>query len=358
MHSVERNIVGDAPRGRKNKTPEWWVFGRPVVSLVLYIANRLHWWVVGLLLLYIFSGITVVQPDQVGLVYRFGQLRHAGTAQAVVPPGILFAFPKPIDTVQFVSVQKVYQREITGLHYTSAQKQGIPITFLSTSSLDPEKTGYVLTGDGNIIHVSLLVNYQITNPIQYSTEIDRIDDCIDNIVQSAVIEVVGSRAVDGVLSTEREEVMRSVGALVRDDFQRFGLGIQLVSLEIQDLSPPYQVKEDFTEVQTADIEAKTKLQQAGEYRAAEIPKAQSAYNSEVAKAHSYAKQILSQARANTDVFLQIQREYTENPTVVHRRLLQEKLESTMQKAGGVQFIPPPLQNRYTEGFHIEIGKKQ
>ena len=115
-----------------------------------------------------------------------------------------------------------------------------------------------------------------------------------------------------------------------------------MSLEMVDLVPPYQIKDEFNAVQTSSIEAQTSIQEAEEYRSAQLPKAQTTYNREVSKASSAATQTLATAKAEASVFEQLALEAKESSRVVYRRLLQERLEVIGKSAGDIRFVPPPL----------------
>ena len=143
---------------RRRSQSELALLFAPLLALLRFGMTRLHWWLSILGLLYMGSGMTTVQPDEVALVLRFGELRNKGTAQAVHQPGFLFALPKPIDEVRRIKIKKVFQQKIKGLHFTAMQREGQPLTFLSSSSIDPERVGYALTGDGNVVHLSFLAN--------------------------------------------------------------------------------------------------------------------------------------------------------------------------------------------------------
>ena len=124
-----------------------------------------------LFVLYLGSGITIVQPDEVAVVYRFGQLRNAGTAQAVAQPGMLLALPKPLERVERIPVQKVFEQKVEGLHFRAVGQ----MTVLSSSTLNPEKVGYALTGDGNE-NVSF---HEPSNddPVLYATQLQILNRC-------------------------------------------------------------------------------------------------------------------------------------------------------------------------------------
>jgi len=88
---------------------------QPLVALLAGILGRLHLWVVVMILLYLGSGITIVGPDEVALVERFGRIAGRGTAAATHGPGMLFALPRPFDQVLRVNVKRVYEAEVATL---------------------------------------------------------------------------------------------------------------------------------------------------------------------------------------------------------------------------------------------------
>ncbi len=347
------NIDSIPLKPRTQKQSEWSVFLAPVLGGVRWFVSRLSWWLVGMFVLYTVSGITIVQPDQVAVVYRWGQLRNAGTAQAIAKPGMLLALPKPFERVETIPVQKVFEQKIEGLHFRSVGQ----MTFLSSATLDPEKVGYALTGDGNVVHVSFSLNYQIVDPLVYLTEIENVEPMLDHIIRSIALQEIAQRPVDSILSDGRETMVQTISAKASVELERLGLGIQIVSLEMQDLVPPYQIKDEFSAVQTASIEAETSIQEAEEYRAQQLPKAQTTYNREISKARSEATQRLATAKAEASVFTQLALEARESPQVVYRRLLQERLETIGKNAGDIRFVPPPLGARYPEGYRILLERE-
>jgi membrane protease subunit HflK len=228
------------------------------------------------------------------------------------------------------------------------------MTFLQSSTLNPEKVGYVLTGDGNVVHVSFGLNYQISDPVLFATQIEEVEKGLDHLVRSVALSSMASRTVDTILSDGREALVKEISQTVQNRLDTLSLGVRVVSLEIQDLVPPYQVKDEFNAVQTASIEAKTKQQEAEEYRAQQIPRAETTYKKEVSRAKSGRSTALAKARAESQIFEQLVLEAQRNPIVVRRRLLQEKLEQIGENAGKVRFVPPPVGARYPEGFRIVL----
>ena len=101
--------------------------------------QRMHWWVAVMVVLYAFSGVTIVRSDEVAVVLRWGRLVGATPALQEHGPGLLFAFPRPIDRVVRVPVKHVSEITVTTLASTSSDAE--------STTLDPLREGYALTGD-------------------------------------------------------------------------------------------------------------------------------------------------------------------------------------------------------------------
>ncbi len=130
----------------------------PTVFQGLQAGLRMFRWVMLLLfVLFWFSGIQEVDPDQVGLLLRFGKLQGT-TGRQVHEPGLLLALPYPIDRVLQVPAKQegeVVIKEVwKGIEQTEAQDR-----------IDPVLEGYCLTGDQNIVQAQVVVKYRISDPV-------------------------------------------------------------------------------------------------------------------------------------------------------------------------------------------------
>ena len=61
------------------------------------------------------SGITVIKPDEVAVILRWGRLVGDTPALQEHGPGLLFAFPRPVDRVVRVQVKHVWEVPVTTL---------------------------------------------------------------------------------------------------------------------------------------------------------------------------------------------------------------------------------------------------
>ncbi|MEM1155497.1 MAG: SPFH domain-containing protein, partial [Pseudomonadota bacterium] len=208
---------GQRPRGRgATQSSEITNFLSPAMR----VAARGWRWAPFLLLLlgltYALSGLTFVGANQAGIVLRFGAVTRSNGAPIIHPPGLLFALPKPFDTVVKVNVDRVSTITIDDLAPPSWRgriSDGSDDTQEEpTGSLDPERYGYVLTGDRNILHTQIIVRYQIGNPIDYSLLATDRTEFIRTALLASTIRVTGQARLDDLLGGQRDLFSQAVAA--------------------------------------------------------------------------------------------------------------------------------------------------
>ena len=311
-------------------------FFSPLLLLGFWLIRALPVWVCLLLALYLTSNIQIVPADQRALVFRFGALVHQGTPQAEQGPGLMFAFPAPIDSVELFSPQKVRTLEVQELHLPKD-----PARAFSTKTLDPEQVGYILTADQNLLHVRLSVQYQISSAEDYFVNYDSPQAIMRSVVLASTSLEAGKRSIDDILTDGRDQWVRAIhkSSQARMDSQE--LGVKIISLEIMDLQVPSAVRSDFQAVQSAVVDAQTLEQEANAYRAEQIPKAKTWGNNEINGARSDALLLLSNARSENKAFVSL---ITDNPKLLRTRIYRERLKAIFEDIGSVRFVPPPTKN--------------
>jgi modulator of FtsH protease HflK len=328
----------------------------PATQGLLWTVERLHWWLGVLLVAYLTSGITFVQPDEVAVVYRFGRLVGDG-AGAVQAPGVLIALPRPMDRVVRVPAAKVFETELRELHFSQTEDKASRYLVTSRTTLDPERVGYVVTGDQNIVHVAMVARWQVSDPIAWSQAVEAPEDLLRTAVLASTVNTMGALAVDGVLADGRQTMVDDVTRQAQARLDGWGAGVSLVSLELLELGPPQQVREAFREVQTTAIEAETRVKAAREYREVQVPKARTDARRKTREAEAGAVELTQRARSESHAFLALLAEYQRDPVVVRERLYREGIESVLDDAGAVDFVPPPAGPRYS-GTRITVDLRR
>ena len=331
-----------APRGRPTG---------PTKPFIDTLFQGLRWVFPGLVLAYLLSGVTVVRSDEVALVLRFGALA-GGPAAAQRQPGLHYVFPRPIDEVVRVKVKRVYEVEINDLHARGRAGRSSP------KSIDPTLQGYTLTGDQNIIQVDLVARFQIEDPVAFALQQSDPEAVLRSSVKAAAVRTMGELEVDGVLSEGRSQFISTVLQRAQVRLQSAQAGIDLVSIEVTDLSPPEQVQSDFEEVQNAFIDLRTKVTEAKRQREQSLPRAQAERDQELRDAEVFATELLARANGDTAAWRSLYAEYQSQPKVLRQRLYLETVERALPSVASLRFVPPPQGRRYpAESFRISISPR-
>ena len=319
--------------------------GAPVARLLDGAWQRMHWWVAIMLLLYALSGITIVKPDEVAVILRWGRLVGNTPALQAHGSGLLFSFPRPVDRVVRVPVKHVFEVTVSTL---AAISNGD-----SPNTLNPLTQGYALTGDHNIVHAAMVARYRVRDPALWAFYGPKAEDVLRVEVTAAMVRSLGEMGVDRVLSDGRKNLIATANRRAQAGLDACFSGLELSSLELTSLSPPLFLTSDFDAVQSAFIGAETKRREAQAYVETVIPRARASADAASQSARGTADSDLATARGAAEAFLALNREYLANSRVMRERLYRDAVERAIGGAGMVRWVPPPDGAKYN-GFRITI----
>jgi membrane protease subunit HflK len=312
--------------------------------------QHMHWWIAIMAVLYVLSGITVVKPDQVAVILRWGRLVGATPALQQHGPGLLFAFPRPVDQVVRVQVKHVWEVPVStlapGTTYSDEEER-------FGATLDPLTQGYALTGDQNVVQADMVARYRVSNPAEWAFYGPKAEDVLRVEVTAAMVRSLGEMGVDRVLSEGREALIKTVARRVQVGLDASHSGLELSSLELTHLAPPQALATDFDAVQSAFIGAQTQQSEARAYAESTVPAAQAETDAALQTARGDAGSDLAVAKGDADAFRGLDAQYRSNPAVVRERLYRDAVERAIGAADAVQWVPPPNGASY-HGFRISL----
>lgn len=362
-------------RGQKSPS-EIGRFVAPISRILDGAWQRMHWWVATMAVIYAFSGITIVRSDEVAVVLRWGHLVGEIPALQEHGPGLLFAFPRPIDEVVRVQVKRVSEvtvstltPELPSVATSQAFQEGpvpqggededeeTPPTTNNADTLDPLTQGYALTGDENIVHVQMVARYRVRDPAEWAFYGPKAEDVLRVEVTAAMIRSLGEMGVDRVLSDGRKDLIATAARRAQAGLDASHSGLELSSLELTRLSPPAALAEEFDAVQSAFISAETDKKEAQAYAESAIPTIQADMDSVNQAARGAASNDLAIARGDAEAFRALDREYRANPIVVRERLYRDAVDRALGGAGKVRWVPPPIGGSY-HGLRISLGASE
>ncbi|PQO27277.1 hypothetical protein C5Y96_17175 [Blastopirellula marina] len=292
-----------------------------------------------LIILFWCSGITMVQPNEVALLTRFGKLVGDTPGDHVQPPGILLALPYPIDEVIRIPVKEEREVAIDRLQLGAASN--------NATALDPIRDGYVLCGDQHILQTNVRVKYRISDPVAFHFQADRPEHILKEAAAASIVQTIaGWNAMDTLRlqrSTRAEEVER-LPIAVRDSLQQrldqLGIGIQVSAVEFREIIPTPQLAEAFENVQSEQIHIETRKREAEGFAARTLPKAEADRYTLVNEATRFQTDVTTKADEEVTLFDKVYAQYLANPELVWSRLYLEAMEQIMQSVGRLKFVAP------------------
>ena len=188
----------------------------------------------------------------------------------------------------------------------------------------------MITGDYNIVNVDFFIEYKISDPVRYLYASDEPTEILRNLIQSQVRNVVGSSAVDSVLTDGKENIQMQVKALVTEILSEYDIGLSVVDIKIQDAEPPtQQVIEAFKAVETAKQQAETVVNDAKAYQNAKLPDAQAQADKLIQNAEYLKQKRINEAIEQVAMFEAMYEEYARNPQITRSRMYYEAIQEIL-----------------------------
>ncbi|MBN1948693.1 MAG: FtsH protease activity modulator HflK [Candidatus Cloacimonetes bacterium] len=264
------------------------------------------------------TGFYTINPEEVGVVQRFG--KYINTTE----PGLHFKIPFGIDKLTKVKIKNVYKEEFGFRTLRSAVK-----TQYSTRSYNQESI--MLTGDLNIADVQWIVQYRIKDPVAYLFHIRNVEESIRDLNESVMREVVGDRSVDEVIVLNRKEIADESMILLQELLDGYKAGIEIVTINLQNVNPPDRVKPAFNDVNSAKQEKERIVNQAWQEYNHIIPEAEGKAKRTIEEARGYAVNRVNRARGDANRFIDMYAQYSRAQEVTRKRLYLETMQEILPK---------------------------
>jgi len=231
----------------------------------------LKWLIPAAVVLWLLSGIYVVDTDEKGIIQRFG--RFVRTTE----PGLHVKLPLGIESAKTPKVERIFKEEF-GYRTLRA---GVKTVY---GKKDP-KESLMLCGDLSVAQVEWIVQYKISRPEMYLFNVRNPRIVIRDVAESVMRSVVGDSSVDEVLTARRVEINAEAVKRMQKILDAYSAGIKIVAVKLQDVNPPEKVKYAFNEVNAAQQD-KERF----------INKAREEYNKVIPRARGQALQMVKQAQ--------------------------------------------------------------
>ena len=270
-----------------------------------------------------FSGFFRVEPDELGVVLRFGKyIRDA-------KPGLNYHLPYPVETVLTPKVTVVQPIHI-GMRLIEDPRRGTQVRDVPEESL-------MLTGDETIVDVDFTVFWVVKTggAGDFLFNIQNPQGTVKAVAESAMREVVGRSEIQAVLTGARQATETGVHELMQRVLDNYQSGIQVTQVQMQKVDPPQQVIDSFRDVQAARADLERAQNEAQTYANRVVPEARGRAAQVTQSAEAYREQTVADAKGRAARFSKVLDEYKKAPDVTRQRLYLETMERVF---GGVDKV--------------------
>jgi len=195
---------------------------------------------------------------------------------------------------------------------------------------EDEATSLMLTGDLNIIDVTWVVQYQIQSPSAYLFNMRNPDQAIQDLAESAMRSVVGDHTIDEVLRN-RETIASLMQGELQNGLNTYEAGVKVLTVQLQDVTPPGPVEASFNEVNKAQQERSRLENEAMQEYNKVIPLSRGEAKKTVAEAEGYELDRVNRAKGEVARFTELLAAYKESPEVTRKRLYLEAIEEVLPR---------------------------
>ncbi|MFJ3793673.1 slipin family protein [Kitasatospora sp. NPDC090091] len=187
-----------------------------------------------LAVLWLATGVRVVQQYERGVVFRLGRVRRA-----VRQPGLTLLVPV-VDRMRKVNVQVIT----------------MPV---------PAQEG--ITRDNVSVRVDAVVYFRVVDPVLATVDVQNYAFAMSQVAQTSLRSIIGKSELDDLLSG-RENLHRGLELMLESP--AVGWGVHIDRVEIKDVALPDSMKRSMARQAEADRERRARIITAdGEFQAAE-----------------------------------------------------------------------------------------
>ena len=299
--------------------------------------------------LYVGSGFVSVQPGEVGMLTRFGQI-----VPPALDPGLHYRLPWPFEAHRIVRKGEVQRIEF-GFAGSKAQTAGSPVRQNTAAGWNPSidkgtATGawfqkeagpeepFLLTGDGNLIDLRWAVQYRVKDAVAYAYRVAEPDALVRGVALAALRSVAARSGIDAIYTAERSKVEQNVEQALQRTLDEVDSGVEIVSFQLLYVHPPGEVHDAFRDVASSQEDKLRTVNRANIFAVETVNQAKGEAAAMIEQALAFKEQQILHAQGDADNFTLKLGAFRRAPELTKFRLQVESIEETLP--GLQKFIMP------------------
>ena len=298
-------------------------------------SNKIAPIVIGIIVLIIIvaNGIYSLNSGEEAVVTRFGS--HIKTESIA---GLKFKIPL-VDAAHIVNVDGVRRMD-----FGAELRNGVYVS-------KPEEA-LMLTGElsqvNGLVNADWVIQYRISNSYNYLFKVDNPEATLRSVTQAAYRRVVAHYPLDAILTDRKDDMQREIMRELQDICNKYEMGVEITAVQLQDATPPEEVREAFLDVTRSLEDRIARSNEAERYRNEELPRAEGRAVAEINESEAYKQQRINNALGEVARYKAIEEEYRNQPDIMRTRLYLEMIREVMPKIEKIYFLDP------TSGNTLEI----
>ena len=294
--------------------------------------HQINKWMPSVFALIVLAGLALssfysIGPGEVGVIRRFG--KYVKKTQ----PGLHWKLPFNIEKLNKVKVKRVYKQEF-GFRTIQA---GVKTQYSNKTFYEES---IMLTGDLNVLDVTWIVQFKLEDPVKALFNIRNIQKTVGDISEAVMRQIIGDSSVEEALTTRRIEINQEAQDKMQEILDGYNIGIRIVTVKLQDVNPPKEVRASFNEVNEAKQEKEKVVNQSWEAYNKVIPKARGQAEKTIRESEGYSLERVNRAKGDASKFTATWDAYKEAKDVTRKRIYLETLFEVLPKAGRIYVMGP------------------
>jgi modulator of FtsH protease HflK len=299
------------------------------------------------------SGFYRVQPDQQGVVLRFGAFNRTTL------PGLNYHIPWPVEQALTPAVTRINRVDVGFRGNPGVDRSGMFRGRDPQGGTDREvpEEALMLTGDENIIDINFSVFWRIRNAEEFLFATRNPEEIVKWVAESMMRQTIGRTPIQPALTEARARIEQDVASGTQATLDQYKVGVEITQVQLQRVDPPAAVIESFRDVQRANTDAERVRNEAESYRNDIIPRARGDAARLTAEAEGARQAMVAEASGQAQRFLSVYQAYEASKDVTLKRLYIETMQEILQRTpsivvddklqGIVPYLPLDVQRQAT-----------
>ena len=349
VDKVHTDVVGRLRDLKKRYSSALERFNLKVILLPSLIIRKIRPWIcfniLLILLLYLGTGLYIVSPYQTGLELLFGKVVEKN------PPGLHFHLPKPLGKALIVDTSVMIRLESgfrTDMKYSGEE----PDMYLWENMHSQGRYAKVpeealaIAGDENLIDINFICYYLVTDPVQYSLNIENAHETLRNLFVHEIHLICGQYPLDELLTAERNEIQDDLLDRMKITANNLSMGVDIRKIYMQEVHPPIEVVAQYRDISSAREKKDEIIHKASAYSNDLVPRSRGESIAIVLDSKAYADEKMNNAQGETESYILREQNFIKYKNIQKTRMWWETVEKVL-KGKALYILPSKAQRRFS-----------